>query len=205
MQQPQESSPAKPQANADKLFDLGKWLGLHQAFGLIASRCSAADARALQTIRENKLYLIKAPNWDEFCAKHTGVCRTTADRLIGRLQEFGETYFELAKIVPITELEYRALAPTVQESQIEFDGQRIPINRENGEKIAGVVLRLREQLRSQQEPFSGIRVRLDRCINELTNAARSGVDGAAKEILVALLENASSRLSEIYCALESRE
>jgi hypothetical protein len=31
-------------AEADAMLDLGAWLGRRQAFGLIANRCSAADA-----------------------------------------------------------------------------------------------------------------------------------------------------------------
>ncbi|HUI80868.1 MAG TPA: hypothetical protein VLY24_23240 [Bryobacteraceae bacterium] len=36
-------------------FDLGTWLGRKQAFGLMAGKCSAADAECLRNIREQKL------------------------------------------------------------------------------------------------------------------------------------------------------
>ena len=38
-----------------QILDLGAWLGRHQAFGMIANRCTAADAECLKTIRDQGL------------------------------------------------------------------------------------------------------------------------------------------------------
>ena len=51
-----KTNDSTPAVNADQetLLNLGKWLGRHQAFGLIANQCSAGDAECLKIIRENE-------------------------------------------------------------------------------------------------------------------------------------------------------
>ena len=48
-------------------LELGINLGQHHAFGLMAGRCSAAQAQTLKRLREDKLYLQCDPVWREFC------------------------------------------------------------------------------------------------------------------------------------------
>ena len=48
--------PAASSATENLSFELGQWLGRHQALAWVANRCSAADAHALRQIREQKLY-----------------------------------------------------------------------------------------------------------------------------------------------------
>jgi hypothetical protein len=55
------------QQDHSQILDLGTWLGRKQAFGLMAGKCSAADAECLRNIRENKLYRCLQLNWDNFC------------------------------------------------------------------------------------------------------------------------------------------
>jgi len=58
------------------LLDLGVALGQTHAFGLIAGRCSAAQAEGLRRLREDKLYKRLAETWDEFCRTYLQISKT---------------------------------------------------------------------------------------------------------------------------------
>src|SRR5437016_2460935 len=94
-------------------FDLGEWLGRRQAFGMIAGRCSAAEAECLRRIREEKLYLARVPDWEEFCGRYLNMSRRNADRVIGYLEEFGPSYFQLSQVTRISPDVYRAIKPEI--------------------------------------------------------------------------------------------
>src|SRR5579871_1540557 len=81
--------------------DVGAWIGKTQAFGLIANRCSAAEAECLQHLRETRAYESLNLSWEQFCLQHVGVSRSWADDLISRLQEFGPGYFQLSRITAV--------------------------------------------------------------------------------------------------------
>lgn len=51
------------------LLELGIALGQNHAFGLIAGRCSAAQAEGLRRLREEKQYQRCTDKWDDFCPK----------------------------------------------------------------------------------------------------------------------------------------
>ena len=51
-----KSSISKKPTEAAGSFELGGVLGQRKAFGLIAGRCSAAEAAAIRRIREERLY-----------------------------------------------------------------------------------------------------------------------------------------------------
>ncbi len=156
------------------LLDLGAWLGRHQAFAMIATKCSAADAECLRQIRSQKLYKRLGLTWKEFCERHAGVDQKTANQIIGRLEEFGESYFRLSAILPLTPTTYRAIAPAVSEGSLEFEGERIPIEPANTERLSAAVRALREQSRptscESESKICEIYARLDRCLVELDAA-----------------------------------
>ena len=68
----QKQLPATVPDDADSL-DLGILLGQNQAFALVAGRCSAARAAALQRVREDKLYRPVRPEGGS-SAPHTSSC-----------------------------------------------------------------------------------------------------------------------------------
>jgi len=68
----EEQNPAPVPAD---LVEVAKQLGARQAFGLVAGRCSAADALLLREIRDSRKYLAFSPNFDEFCAQHLHMTR----------------------------------------------------------------------------------------------------------------------------------
>ena len=189
-------------ANADgaALLEAGTWIGRHQAFGLMASQYSAADAECLRQIRENKHYKALGLTWEEFCSRHTGVDRKTADRIVERLEEFGEAYFNLSQLMPIQPAGYRLLASNVSGNNLELDGRKIPITPEHAPQIIDAVRELRTRLEREESksrnPFLPLANRLDRCHSDLAAAIRRGLDDSDRAVLIALLTDAISRLEE---------
>jgi hypothetical protein len=75
MEQNETLNAAIAHADGGTLLALGTWLGRHQAFALLASKCSAADAECLREIHDNKYYKAIGLSWEEFCSRHAGVDR----------------------------------------------------------------------------------------------------------------------------------
>jgi hypothetical protein len=134
---------------AEGSFDLGQWLGRRQAFGLVAGRCSAADAECIRRIREDKLYRSSASDWTEFCEKELHMSRSNADRLIRLLEKFGPEYFHISQITRIPPEQYRAIAPAVANGCVTVNGDAIPLTIENSERIAAAVSTLRQAARAE--------------------------------------------------------
>ncbi len=126
-------------------IEVAKMLGARHAFGLVAGRCSAADAAILRDIRDNKKFLSFAPTWDEFCEKHAQLSKSHANRLIRYLNELGPAYFTLAQLTRITPEEFRALAPSVKDNALEFRGEAIALIEENAGRLTEAVGTLRQQ------------------------------------------------------------
>jgi hypothetical protein len=160
----------KPEPTDAGDFDLGTLLGRRQAFGLIAARCSAADAACLRDIRNRKAYQRVSKDWAEFCAQHLGMSPTSANRVISYLEEFGPEYFELAQLTGIPVAAYRAIAPAVKDQALHYDGQAIALLPENAEKLAEAVAKLRQVVVPERStPDAGERIaRLERHLAQLT-------------------------------------
>ena len=173
----------------ETLLNLGKWLGRHQAFGLIANQCSAGDAECLRIMRENDEYKVLGLTWEEFCIGHVGVSRSYADRLIQHLEEFGTNYFRLAEVMQISAETYRLIADSVGDAGMEFNGQNIPINRENRRKIQAAVRAKRtnaEPRAARQPKVSSVRKRLDAFF--LESRAIAGTSEQRGELIVMLCQ-----------------
>ncbi len=171
-------------------FELGEWLGRHQALAWISSRCSAADAHALREIRELKLYRSLDLSWEEFCPIHVGFSHKKADRIIEQLDEFGDSYFNLSEVLRIPAPEYRGLQPSIKENTLEFDGRRIPITRENAKELLEAVQTLRIRLQREKDsrsPLVALQSRLDRVAGEIAAAIRRS-EAADREQLLAIVE-----------------
>ena len=207
MEQNQTLNAANAPVDGAALLELGTWLGRHQALGLIANKCSATDAACLREIRDNKHYRALGLTWEEFCSRHAGVDRRTADRIVERLEEFGEAYFNLSQLVPIQPATYRLLASNVTGNTIELDGRKIPIAPEHAPQIIEAVRELRSRLEHEQSktriPHSALQNRLDLCHSELAGAVRRGVGKSEGAILIALLTDAISRFEEVSITISS--
>jgi hypothetical protein len=128
------------------LLDLGVALGQTHAFGLIAGRCSAAQAEALRRLREQKVYKRLSETWDEFCRGYLRISKTEADRTIRLLEEFGPAYFEMSQLTRISPETYRAIAPAVQDGKLHFNGEAIPLSPEHSRRVAAAVAEMRRAI-----------------------------------------------------------
>ncbi|PWU08922.1 MAG: hypothetical protein C5B51_07040 [Terriglobia bacterium] len=161
-------SPKAPEPSND--FDLGTWLGMRRAFGMMAGKASAADAECLRRIRDDKLYLGKAATWPEFCAQYLGASRTSVNRFIHYLEEFGPDYFHLTQFTRITPEMYRVIAPQMKPEGIEFDGEIIPLTPQNAHRVTAAVSELRrraEPLERAEPTREDAYLALERCVNDL--------------------------------------
>ena len=128
------------------LLELGVALGQHHAFGLIAGRCSAAQAEGLRRLREEKLYKRCSEKWEDFCPRFLKLSRSEADRTIKLWEEFGSAYFELSQLTRISAEAFRAIAPAIQDGALHFRGEVIELNPGNSRRVAAAVAELRSAI-----------------------------------------------------------
>jgi hypothetical protein len=156
---------------SDGLLDLGLLLGQNQAFGLIAGRCSAAQAEGIRRIRTEKLYKRVTEHWKDFCAERLGMSGTQADYIIRLWEEFGAGYFEVAQLTRVSPETYRALEPDVENGVLHLKGEQIELTLENSRRVAAAVAEVRRSL-SAKSPLPALPdaqrfARLDRFTNTL--------------------------------------
>ena len=137
---------------SNDFLKLGVSLGQTHAFGVIAGRCSAAQADGLRRLREEKLYVQCDPVWRDFCPKYLGMSSSQADRVIAQLDEFGPQFFQLAQLTRISPETYRAIAPAVQNGAIHVKGEAIDIAPDNARQVAAAVAELRREIAAKKPP-----------------------------------------------------
>jgi hypothetical protein len=173
-------------------FELSMWLGRREAFSLMAGRCSAADVECMRRIRDRKMYLSRTQDWGEFCLKDLHMSKSNANHLIGLLDKFGPEYFHIAQITRISVAEYCAIEPAVSPRGIEANGEFIPLNTENHERIAAAISALRAARGAKSEPeFQDRLAALDaagnRLLKQLGDLSKSR--GRSDPYIDSLLEN----------------
>ena len=141
-----EESLGELPAESAELLELGVVLGQNHAFGLIAGRCSAAQAEGLRRVREEKLYKRCTEKWDDFCPRFLKMSRSEADRTIKLWEEFGATYFELSQLTRVSPETFRAIAPAIEDGVLHYHGETIELSPENSRKVAAAVAELRSAL-----------------------------------------------------------
>jgi hypothetical protein len=134
--------------------DLGMWLGRRQAFALVAGRCSAADAECIREVRRNKRYRALQMTWEQFCEERLGITCPTANKIVRQLEEFGPEFFTLAQLTRVTPEEYRRLNVAVCGHALLHAGEEIPIEAENGPRLAAAIKELRRNARV--EPVASV-------------------------------------------------
>jgi hypothetical protein len=135
------------------LMELGFALGQSHTFGLVAGRCSAAQAEGLRRLREEKLYKRCCEKWDDFCPRYLKISRVEADRTIKLLEEFGPAYFELSQLTRVSPETFRAIAPNIEGGLLHYNGEAIELNPENSRKVAAAVAELRRAIpKKSSEP-----------------------------------------------------
>jgi hypothetical protein len=135
-----------------ELVDLGEVLGENRTFGLIAGRCSAAQAASLRRLREERKYLRISASWDEFCSTRLRVSKAFADKMIRLLDEFGPDYFGVAQFTQVSAETYRELAPSIKDGMLHANGEAIELNSENSRKIAAAISELRRHTAAPRKP-----------------------------------------------------
>ena len=133
-------------------LELGQWLGRREAFGLIAGRCSAADVECLRRIRDERMYLSQARNWDQFCTEQVGASRRKVDQSIRHLEEFGPAFFHAAQLTRITAEEFRAIAPDVSTEGVRLDGEVIAFVPEERRRVAAAIAELGRRSEAKTPP-----------------------------------------------------
>ena len=131
--------------NAKDYIESGAWIGRQQAFAVIASKCSAAQALALKQMKDSRVYDQIGLSWPDFCLKYVGLGRERVDALIRQYNEFGEAYFRLSQIARISPDSYRELAPKVAGEVVTIDGKDYPMTAANAVKIRAALIKLRRE------------------------------------------------------------
>ena len=162
---------SKLSAEDAELLELGVALGQNHAFGLVAGRCSAAQAQTLRELREGKKYKRCAEDWRAFCSQHLNMSGCQADKIISLLERFGPGYFELAQLTRISAETYQIVAPAVQDGALHFNGEMIQLDPENARKVAAAVAQLRREAAvkkpGQPNPTANQLADIDRRFSEL--------------------------------------
>src|SRR5689334_17437656 len=131
----------------EAIFDAGALTGRQQAFAMMASHCNYAQAVSLKAVHEARAYEQVGLNWEEYCSRHAGISRGTAESIIHRLDEFGEAYFRLAALVRISPDTFRQVADRLSAECIDLDGEQIPLVSGNAGKIRAGIKRLQDEAR----------------------------------------------------------
>ena len=187
----------KKKEAAPELLSLGTWIGRRQAFGLIANRCTAADAECLKAMRDTGEYKKLGLTWEQFCKEHAGVSRVYADRLIRHLDEFGTNYFRLAELVQISSDTYRLIAGSVSGDGVAFDGEKIPLVRENRQKLLRAVeaMRAKPKRETARPPrAASVSRRLEAL---LADARAIAAKPSQREQMIAVLDKGREQLAEM--------
>lgn len=184
--------------NAREQFDAGRWLGRREAFDLMASKCSAADAECLRTLRDQKKYKELGISWEEFCTQHAGISRAYADRIIQLLNEFGPAYFHLSRRAPVSPDTYRRIAASVGKQGLEFNGETIAFTAENSRRLLEAVNALRQQPAGRPRGrIATMERRLEACCVALLTLVRCDLPAGERTRLLNAVEKTAARLNEL--------
>ena len=85
--------------------------------------------------------------WEQFCEERLGITCMTANKIVRQLEEFGPEYFTLAQLTRVTPEEYRRLKVDVRGHKLLHAGEEIPIEAENGPRLATAIEELRRNAR----------------------------------------------------------
>jgi hypothetical protein len=156
-----------PKPGLAAALDLGSALGQSHAFGLVAGRCSAAQASCLHRIRTTRVYLHQSSCWRDFCSRQLGIDGRNADKIVHLWEDFGATYFELAQLTLISPDTYRALAPSISDGALHLNGEVIQLVPENSPRLAAAIAGFRRTIPAAQprqlEPHERLAALNERC------------------------------------------
>jgi hypothetical protein len=168
-------------------------LGRHQAFSLVANRCSAADAEALKAIRDSGEYKVLGLTWEEFCIQRAGITRAYAEQHIHCFEEFGENYRRMAELMFMSPGTYRLIHSAVSENGFAFNGEHIALVPKNRDKLVAAVKAIRAECRSARNIASvgALNKGLEKLIDSALDMA---TEPAKRAQTIDLLERAEARI-----------
>jgi hypothetical protein len=150
-------------------IELGTWLGRGQAFGVIASGSTAAQAECLRQIHESGTYKHTGLSWDDFCQQYVGLTRPRVDELIKNLEEFGKTFFDLSAIVRISPEAYRRVASKIKDQSIQIGPDLVPIVPENAARIRRAIQQARDDERRARHEVRALNADVNMLMMQLEN------------------------------------
>ena len=175
-----ENQKPEPNESNPLSLDLGRWMGLREAFGLIAGRCAAADIETLRRIREQKLFKQLRPSWVEFCTLELHVVRRSVDREIGYLEEFGPEFFHVRQMTHISPKEYRSIASQITREGVHLDGTAVALLPENSQAVTAAVAELLKRIEPKEPKAASVSfdAALKRChtVIEMLDAMAASLD-----------------------------
>jgi hypothetical protein len=194
--------------DTQKHIDLGSWVGLQQAFAILAGNCSAARAQCLKQVRDSKMLDDLGFTWEEFCKDYAGISRPHADNLIRQHAEFGDAYFRLSEIARVSPKTYGRLAPLVDGDTIEIGGEKLALSPENAPRIRAAIQSLRSQVRrppaSPRPPAAivELQIRADALADDLGKAIRESSSPDERPAFRSLAVHAMNRFRSFARQLE---
>jgi len=160
----------------ESLIDAAALTGRQQAFAFVASHCSVARAQCLREIRESRAYEQLGLTWEDFCTQQAGISRVYAEKIIARLDEFGESYFKLAQLARISPENYRRIADHVHDDAINIEGESPPPIPKNAPPtrtaIRHLCYRIRQAEARSHHSVSELQVRLDAVLDEISRSTQ---------------------------------
>ena len=87
------------------------------------------------------------------------------------------------------------MQPAIEDNTLEFEGRRIPIDRENTRQLVEAVQTLRSRLEKDQDksPLATLENHMDRTVGEISGALRRS-EGTERELLILMIEDHASRV-----------
>jgi hypothetical protein len=164
----------------DASLESGKVLGQSIAFGIIAGRCSAAQAAAIRQLHHDKVHTRFGLKWREFCPKHLKMSGSQADVIIRLLEEFGPDYFEHTQSVRISADTYRLVSPLIHDKVLHYGEELLELNSANVQKVAESLRESQPKLPPPAEPetpaladrLAALNVRTAETMAELRNLGK---------------------------------
>jgi hypothetical protein len=139
----------EPKELDQEILDLGIAMGERRVLGMIAGRCSAAQAATLMKIREHKAYAKYNLTWEDYCQRYLKISSRTADRAILIFKKHGPIYFETAALTGISPAQYERIAPHIQPDGVHAQGEVIALIPENTARVIEAVAKLQADADAQ--------------------------------------------------------
>ena len=106
--------------------------------------------------------------------------KDTANRIIKCIDEFGDTYFEIAQFTRMSPATYRLIEPSIRDHALHYNGEAIAFIPENAEKVAAAVAALRNSASppapAAPAPAEDPVARLERRCTEVVKELEAAVD-----------------------------